>query len=136
MRLLFVENDVHYRRILCEFLRREGFQVIQHSDGAAALDFLSDASVRPDVILTDRDMPHMNGIELVRTLRIHGDHTPIVMLSGHAEPAVIAQAHAAGVDRYLVKPVVPQLLAMTLRELALGSAVLAADSLASRPLVR
>jgi len=115
MRLIVVENDPVLRRALAEVLRRDGMQVLaQPTDGAEALEALE--QVHPDVILTDCDMPHVDGIEFVQRLRAAGDFTPVVMLSGQAEPDTIAQATAAGVNRYLVKPVSAEMLTMALRQ--------------------
>jgi DNA-binding response OmpR family regulator len=58
----------------------------------------------------------VSGIEFVQRLRAAGDQTPVVMLSGETEPATIAEATAAGVNRYLVKPVSAELLTMALRQ--------------------
>ena len=115
MRLIIVENDPVLRRAMAQVLKRDGMQVLaQPSDGAEALEAMERLS--PDVILTDCDMPHVDGIEFVQRLRAAGDQTPVVMLSGQTEPAQIAQATAAGVNRYLIKPVTAETLASVLRQ--------------------
>ena len=115
MRLIIVENDPVLRRAMAQVLKRDGMQVLaQPSDGAEALEAMERLS--PDVILTDCDMPHVDGIEFVQRLRAAGDLTPVVMLSGQTEPAQIAQATAAGVNRYLIKPVTAETLASVLRQ--------------------
>jgi len=115
LRLIIVENDPVLRRAMAQVLKRDGMQVLaQPSDGAEALEAMERLS--PDVILTDCDMPHVDGIEFVQRLRAAGDLTPVVMLSGQTEPAQIAQATAAGVNRYLIKPVTAETLASVLRQ--------------------
>jgi len=115
LRLIIVENDPVLRRAMAQVLKRDGMQVLaQPSDGAEALEAMERLS--PDVILTDCDMPHVDGIEFVQRLRAAGDQTPVVMLSGQTEPAQIAQATAAGVNRYLIKPVTAETLASVLRQ--------------------
>ena len=115
MRLIVVENDPIVRRAITQILRNDGMHVIaQPADGAEALRLLKKA--RPDVILTDWDMPKIDGIELVHRLRAAGDHTPIIMLSGQSAPHAIARAKAAGVNRYLIKPVSAELLISTVRQ--------------------
>ena len=115
MRLIIVENDPVLRRAMAQVLKRDGMQVLaQPSDGAEALEAMERLS--PDVILTDCEMPHVDGIEFVQRLRAAGDQTPVVMLSGQTEPAQIAQATAAGVNRYLIKPVTAETLASVLRQ--------------------
>jgi CheY-like chemotaxis protein len=115
MRIFIVENDPVLRRLLTEFLQREGIEVLAETgDGEDALRTLG--KLHPDLILTDCDMPGCTGIELVQRLRAAGDHTPVVMLSGQSDSTSIAIATAAGVNRYLVKPVAPAVLSMALRQ--------------------
>jgi CheY-like chemotaxis protein len=115
MRLIIVENDPVLRLALAKVLKHEGMQVLaQSADGAEALEAMQ--RLTPDVILTDCDMPHVDGIEFVQRLRAAGDQTPVVMLSGQTEPATIAHATAAGVNRYLIKPVSAQTLSSVLRQ--------------------
>ena len=112
---MVVENDPVLRKVICELLRREGIQVLaQPSNGAEALSALKTMS--PDVILTDRDMPDLDGIQLVQRVRAQGNQVPIVMLSGQTEPQAVALATAAGVNRYLAKPITGELLTMALRQ--------------------
>ncbi len=120
MRLIVVEDDPFLRRALSEILRRDGMQVLaQTANGAealVALEQLHQERVEPDIILTDCDMPRVNGIEFVQRLRAAGDQTPVVMLSGKSAPTALAQAAAAGVTRYLVKPVSAEFLTLVLRQ--------------------
>jgi CheY-like chemotaxis protein len=121
MRILVVENDPLFRNVLADFLRHEGIQVVAlAADGLEALRALDRA--RPDLILTDWEMPACDGVELVERLRRRGDHTPIVMLSGAGDPDAIARATAAGVNRYLIKPVGPALLTSAIRQTYLATA--------------
>src|SRR5439155_23191111 len=84
-------------------LRRIGAQIIaQPHDGQEALDLLR--RVHPDLILTDCQMPRLDGIALVKRLRERGDYTPIIMLSGQSDPDTRQLALDAGVNRYLSKP--------------------------------
>lgn len=121
MRILIVENDPLFRTVLAEFLRHEGIQVLAlAADGLEALRALECA--HPDLILTDWEMPACDGLELVKRLRRRGDHTPIVMLSGEGEPEAIARATAAGVNRYLIKPVAAAVLTNAIRQTYLAAA--------------
>ena len=103
MRVVIVEDDVQMRSALGLILRGFGAEVLAEiGDGLEALEVL--ASEHPDLILTDCQMPRLDGIALVRRLRARGDHTPVIMISGRHEPQVKAMALAAGVNRYLFKP--------------------------------
>jgi len=115
VRLVVVENDPLLRKVIAEVLRRDGMQIIaEPSNGKDALKIIRQE--HPDLILTDCDMPGGGGIELVQRLRASGDRTPVVMLSGQSEPGTIARATAAGVNRYLIKPVSAELLTMALKQ--------------------
>jgi len=115
MRVVIVENDDGLRRAVAQVLRRAGMVIVsEHSNGTEALDSLR--IVRTDVILTDCDMPGGNGIDLVTELRAAGDQTPVVMLSAHSDERAVARAREAGVNRYLVKPISADTLALAVRE--------------------
>src|SRR4051812_768406 len=103
MRVLVVEDDDMLRHALGAYFRSMGAEVVaQSADGQDALKQLG--SVHPDLILTDCQMPRMDGISLVRQLRARGDRTPIIMLSGQTDPTVRELALKAGVSQYLSKP--------------------------------
>ena len=116
MRVLLIEDDAQLRQVMGIFLRGMGVQVLaEMPDGAAALEHLSqDANETPDLILTDCQMPRMDGISLVRHLRARGDRTPVIMISGQQDPRVVALAYEAGVDHYLPKPLSAASLTMAI----------------------
>jgi len=103
MRVVLVEDDAPLRQALQSFFRSTGVQVLaQPADGQEALDILG--TVHPDLIITDCQMPRMDGISLVRHLRARGDQTPVIMMSGQHDPRVRELALQAGVASYLDKP--------------------------------
>jgi CheY-like chemotaxis protein len=103
MRVLLVEDDTQLRTVLSIFCRTLGVEVLAElADGVEALETLR--TLQPDLILTDCQMPRMDGIALVRQLRARGDRTPVIMISGQHDPQVVARAYAAGVSHYLPKP--------------------------------
>ncbi len=103
MRIVLVEDDAPLRQALQSFFRSAGVEVLaQPVNGQEALDLLG--SIRPDLIITDCQMPRMDGISLVRHLRARGDQTPVVMMSGQHDPRVKELALQAGVAHYLDKP--------------------------------
>ena len=113
MRIVVVEDDENLRQALGAFFRSMGVEVVaQSSDGQEALDLLG--SVHPDLILTDCQMPRMDGISLVRHLRARGDRTPVIMISCQQDPQIVALAYQAGVDHYLPKPLTPASLTMAI----------------------
>jgi two-component system chemotaxis response regulator CheY len=93
---------------LSAILTRNGFTVETASDGRDALAKLAAASVtRPDLIISDLNMPHMDGIEFVREVRkdVAMRSTPILMLSTESEEAKRQEAKSAGATGWLVKPI-------------------------------
>jgi DNA-binding response OmpR family regulator len=103
MRVAIIDDDLALRSVLARVVRCFGFEVsLEARDGEEALHLL--ATFGADVIVTDCQMPKMDGICLTRTLRSKGDIRPILMLSGQTEQAVVQTALAAGVTRYLNKP--------------------------------
>ena len=103
VRVIIVEDDAQFRVALGLTLKRMGADVLAEiADGQAALEWLN--RQHPDLILTDCQMPRLDGIALVRRLRARGDQTPVIMISGQTEERIIKIALAAGVDQYLAKP--------------------------------
>lgn len=75
----------------------------------------------PDIVLSDINMPGGNGIEVLKTLRAGGDHTPFVFLTMHAEAALAAMAMRAGANGYVLKMSAGDELLLALREVLAGS---------------
>jgi two-component system chemotaxis response regulator CheY len=109
MRVLVIDDDVRLRQVLSRLLRTSGFDTVDEAaDGEEALKFL--LTTHPDLILTDCQMPRLDGIGFVRQLRARGDATPVIMLSGHGDPHQVVTAVKAGVNNYLPKPINPEVL--------------------------
>ena len=100
--VLIVDDDAPSRAVLSIVCGARGHVVLEVGCGAEALD----ATVRlhPDLILLDVSLPDMSGLEVCRRLRGAGVATPIVMLSGHADPSDVARGLGLGADAYLTKP--------------------------------
>ena len=111
LRALVVDDSRTVAALLKHFLQQDGFEVEVAPDGIGGLEAARRES--PDVIVTDANMPGMDGNELVRALRMDGRtcRATIVMLTSDDSPASAAEASRCGVDAYLVKPVPPQGLA-------------------------
>ncbi|MCU1463780.1 MAG: mprA [Acidimicrobiales bacterium] len=101
-RVLVAEDDQRLREGLARVLTFEGYDVRLAVDGVEALLAVDDAA--PDVIVLDVMMPNMDGLEVCRTLRRLGDHTPVLMLTARHEVTDRVAGLDAGADDYLVKP--------------------------------
>jgi CheY-like chemotaxis protein/class 3 adenylate cyclase len=103
-RLLVVDDSAAIRHLVSDCLKRQGFQVTTAVDGQDG--FEKATLTKPELILTDYDMPRMTGFELVVALR-RDERTrdvPVVMLTARDTKRDQAQMRAAGLNSYLVKP--------------------------------
>jgi DNA-binding response OmpR family regulator len=103
-KILIVDDDPHIRELVRVFLRKDGFEVVEASDGVEALSKLD--SVKVDLAVIDVMMPNMDGWELCRELRGTLD-IPILMLTAKAETSQKLKGFQLGSDDYLVKPFEP-----------------------------
>jgi DNA-binding response OmpR family regulator len=103
-KILIVDDDPHIRELVRVFLRKDGFEVVEASDGVEALSKLD--SVKVDLAVIDVMMPNMDGWELCRELRATLD-IPILMLTAKAETSQKLKGFQLGTDDYLVKPFEP-----------------------------
>jgi CheY-like chemotaxis protein len=103
-RILVVDDEDPIRENLCRFLRLEGHQVEDASDGRVALSKLGQG--RFDLVLCDVMMPHCNGFEVLAQMQAHPEWRPIplVFLSASAEPEKLQEGLAMGARRYITKP--------------------------------
>lgn len=114
--LLIVEDHADTRQMYAEFFT-EQFHVLQAGDGSQALDVMD--ARRPDIVITDLSLPGIDGFELVARMRKNPQLAaiPIICLSGYGGHAHDERARAAGCDRILQKPCMPDDLARAAMEL-------------------
>jgi signal transduction histidine kinase/ActR/RegA family two-component response regulator len=121
VRLLIVDDNRDAAELLTELLEAKGYVTRMAHDGPAGLEAAS--AFRPHVALLDVGLPAMDGYELASRLRrepgLQG--LKLVAITGYGQDSDRRQAHAAGFDVHLVKPVEPSLLLRLLRELSSGS---------------
>jgi CheY-like chemotaxis protein len=107
MRVMVVDDDFRMRQVLAKLLESSGFDGVEEvGDGEEALARLQETQV--DLIVTDCQMPRMDGIALVTALRAGGNTTPVIMLSGQDDPQLVVRAIRAGVNNYVPKPIHPE----------------------------
>ena len=113
---LLAEDDRAQRILLERRLGAIGYEVISTEDGMQALDKIGELGPQLDVIVLDREMPNMDGIEVVKRLKeIPGlGAIPVVMQTSADQPHQIQEGIDAGVFYYLIKPVEQALLASVL----------------------
>jgi CheY-like chemotaxis protein len=113
--LLLVEDHADTRQLYAEFLGAS-FDVIQAANGPEALDLMKGRV--PQVVITDFSLPGFDGFELIRRIRGNPStrQVPVICLSGYAGAAHERKARAAGCNRVLEKPCLPDVLARTAKE--------------------
>jgi PAS domain S-box-containing protein len=115
-RILLAEDGVDNQRLIEFHLKRAGAHITIVADGLEAMAAIEDAEHRGepfDLLLTDIQMPNMDGYTLVRTLRSRGLSIPIVALTAHAMAEDRVRCLEAGCDGYASKPIERQLLIET-----------------------
>ncbi len=103
MRVLVVDDEAGARIALKGLLETRGYAVDQAGDGAAALDRL--VELPPDIIVTDLDMPGMNGMQLLAELRARDQDVPVIVVTSAADLGSAVEAMRAGATDYIGKPV-------------------------------
>ena len=102
MRLLVVEDEHSLREDIARKLRLSGYEVDACADGEAALEAL--AAERYDLVLLDLNLPKVDGMQVLRTLRRHDLETCVLILSARSEIADKVEGLDAGANDYLSKP--------------------------------
>jgi EAL domain-containing protein (putative c-di-GMP-specific phosphodiesterase class I) len=102
-RILLVDDEPALLEVWGEILRDAGWTVETAADGAAALKLLTRDSF--DAILTDIDMPGLNGLQLLRAIRTRDLDVPVVLMTGNPGTDTAIEAVEHGALRYLVKPI-------------------------------
>src|SRR6266480_7009444 len=100
-RVLVVDDEPQITRVLRTVLTSQGYQVRTAAEGEAALSNF--AEWRPELVITDLYMPHMDGIELCRRIRAIST-VPIIVLSVKGEERTKEEALDSGADDYITKP--------------------------------
>lgn len=106
--VLVVEDSPEGRDIYATALEAAGFEVSQAADGAEGIRVATES--RPDAVVMNVSMPHVNGVDAVEILKAHPatQHIPILVVTGHGATASIRDgAWEAGCDDFLAKPVSP-----------------------------
>ncbi len=105
--ILIVDDSASVRQMVEATLKSSGYTVTAAKDGLEAFNICKTASL--DFVLTDQNMPNMDGLTLIKSLRGLGSYakTPIVVLTTEASDSIKAQGLAAGATGWMVKPFDP-----------------------------
>ncbi len=117
MYALIIDDSRAMRRILRQIVEPLGFRILEAGDGQEGLDRLGEHYPDVELTLVDWNMPVMNGLEFVKTVRADNQYQQmkIAMVTTETEPAQMARALMAGVDEFVMKPFTSEILIEKLR---------------------
>ena len=126
IKILVVDDESRMRKLVRDFLEREGFEVLEAADGLKAMDVFYDHNDLA-LILLDVMMPNMDGWQVLRELRQHSK-VPVIMLTARGDEQDELQGFQLGVDEYISKPFSPKILVARVEALLRRSNVLQNES--------
>jgi two-component system chemotaxis response regulator CheY len=108
--ILIADDSASMRQLVSFALRDAGYEVVEANDGSDALTKSEASSV--DMVVTDLNMPGLDGIELIRRLRKLSQYrfTPIIMLTTESQDSKKQEGKTAGASGWIVKPFTPEQL--------------------------
>ena len=107
-KILVVDDESRMRKLVKDFLVRQGYTVLEAADGMEAMDyFYEDKDIA--LVILDVMMPKMDGWQVCREIRMHSK-VPIIMLTARSEERDELQGFDLGVDEYISKPFSPKIL--------------------------
>lgn len=116
--ILIVDDSRTIRNLISFVLKKEGFKVTTAEDGLDGLEKLY-SSDKIDMIISDINMPRMDGYTFIKTVREQKAYkdVPIIVLSTEGHESDIKQALDLGADKYMIKPVKPEVMMIGIRAL-------------------
>ena len=108
--ILIADDEARIRRLVSDFLKRDGHTILEAADGKTALELIENRRPTLDLAILDVMMPGMDGFEVLREVREQetGDnHLPVMLLTARAEDADQVRGLEGGADDYVVKPFNP-----------------------------
>ena len=121
MKALVVDDSMTIRRIIIKALGIVGInETVEAANGVEAVEAAKDGDI--GLVLLDWNMPKMNGMDALKTLRAAGNKVPIIMVTTEAEKTRVIEAIKAGANDYLIKPFTPEQLAAKVKNHVAGAA--------------
>jgi two-component system chemotaxis response regulator CheY len=114
---LVIDDSRAIRMILGRTLNRFGYEVCSAANGREALDMMGEQNLELSVILVDWNMPEMNGLDFVKTVRSNPKYSevPLMMVTTETEIEQMDRALEAGANEYVMKPFTDEVIADKLR---------------------
>ena len=138
--ILIADDEARIRRLVSDFLKRDGHTIIEAADGKTALELIENRRPTLDLAILDVMMPGMDGFEVLREVREQetGDnHLPVMLLTARAEDADQVRGLEGGADDYVTKPFNPsELVARVKSQLRRYTQLGAMEKTASQIVIR
>ena len=118
--IMIVDDSATMRQMVTFTLKGDGHDVLEGADGQDALNKLNALSGKADMVITDLNMPNMDGIAFIKALRAHPKYkfVPILMLTTESVDDKKKAGAEAGATGWIVKPFTPTQLLMVVKKLA------------------
>lgn len=119
--VLVVDDSVSMRQMVSFTLAGAGYEVVEAGDGKEAVDKLN-GGAKPNLVITDLNMPNMDGIALIKAVRGMPTHkfTPILMLTTESSDDKKKEGQSAGATGWVVKPFNPEQMLATIKKVLPG----------------
>jgi two-component system cell cycle sensor histidine kinase/response regulator CckA len=115
--VLLVDDETVVRDMLSEFLTTSGYTVVSARSGEQALALVRQRKVVPDLLITDFELPGMNGQQLAKAVRADHPTTKVLVVSGYGEDAIVDRGHPLIGSQFLQKPFSLNVLGKLIREI-------------------
>lgn len=113
-KILWADDEIDLLKPYVLFLQTKGYQVVPATDGAEALDVLDKQSI--DIVFLDENMPGLNGLETLTKIKDRFPSLPVIMITKSEEEKIMEQAIGSKISDYLIKPVNPNQILLTLKK--------------------
>jgi len=115
-KILVADDEIHIIHVVAIKLRNNGFEVVTAEDGKEAYELA--CKEKPDIVVTDYQMPRMNGLELVENLRQNDStkHIPVIMLTARGFAIEDDKRESLQVSHFLSKPFSPKELLRSIED--------------------
>ena len=114
-KILWADDEIDLLRPQIMFLEKKGYEIIQVTNGYDAIE--SCAEERPDIVFLDESMPGISGLDTLTKIKEVNSNVPVVMITKNEAEDIMEEAIGAQITDYLIKPVKPQQILLTLKRI-------------------
>lgn len=117
IKILWADDEIEMLKPQIRFLETKGYEVLTASNGHDALDIFKEQAGGVDVVFLDESMPGLTGLETLPQIKALNAHVPVVMITKNEAEHVMEDAIGSQISDYLIKPVNPNQILLTLKKL-------------------